>query len=280
MAAVAVVMTVLGVGGLGVGLAVLYLRERRRMRRDVPAVARIRLNGRGFVSLGLLVAVMTGCACAGLLLAVYAGVPTYAVGLGLVLVVAAVWPVYRTRRNMPFALESIEQEAVTGELLRSGRHASGGGGQAGAFPKTGVGSPAGQVSDADVYANHRVALERGETRHLFRTATGAVHSYAPEELGFPPEGAPHRNRPTTWRMGLLILSVHVGFIVLGLVTFLLPMRDGVTPNWWLLAFIVVAFSSTGYTTLRYTHEHYRAEKLRKARGVPTPGRGAELSLPT
>lgn len=136
-----------------------------------------------------------------------------------------------------------------------------------------------QGDDAGVYAEHREALERGETRHLFRTAAGDLHSYAREELGFPPEGAPHRNRPTTWRMGLLILSVHVAFIVFGLLVFLLPMQDGEMPNWWLLTFVVVAFASTGYTTFRYTREHYRAEKLRKERGVPTPGRGAELTLP-
>lgn len=132
--------------------------------------------------------------------------------------------------------------------------------------------------DAGVRAEHGAALERGEVRHLFRTVDGALHSYAPEELGFPPEGAPHRNRPASWRMGLMILSVHVGFIVLGLAAFLLPMRDGVMPNWWLLAFVVIAFGSTGYTTFRYTREHYRAEKLRKERGVPTPARSAEVMV--
>lgn len=279
MAAVVVVMTVLGVGGFGVALLVLYLRERRRMRRDVPAVARIRLNGRGFVSLGLLVAVMTGCACAGLLLAVYAGVPTYAVGLGLVLVVAAVWPVYRARGSSPFILKSAERVPVTAGSLGSGQHELGDAEQTEAAPRRGMRRRAEQASDANVYAKHRLALEQGETRHLFLTATGEVHSYAPDELGFPPEGAPHRDRPSTWRMGVMILGIYAVILGFGLAVHLIPIRDGVIPNWWVVAFIVAGCVGSGYVTFRYTREHYRAEKIRKQRGVPTPGRGAEVPLP-
>ena len=95
-----------------------------------------------------------------------------------------------------------------------------------------------QSDDVGVHAEHRAALARGEARFLFRTETGELYSYSRDELGFPPEGAPHNNRPTTWRMGVMILSIHV----------------------------------------RYTRERYRAEKLRRERGVPRPGRGAEVTL--
>jgi hypothetical protein len=53
-----------------------------------------------------------------------------------------------------------------------------------------------------VYAEHREALSRGEKRLLRKTATGELHSYAGDEIGFSP-GRGQAQVRTWWGMSIV-----------------------------------------------------------------------------
>ena len=59
-----------------------------------------------------------------------------------------------------------------------------------------------QRRDDAIRAGHQQALARGEKRVLRTTATGALHSYAGDEIGFTP-GRGHVQVSTWWGMGIV-----------------------------------------------------------------------------
>jgi hypothetical protein len=119
-----------------------------------------------------------------------------------------------------------------------------------------------------VYAEHKDALVRGEKRVLRRTATGELHSYRADEIGFSP-GRGQAQVSTWWGMGILTSAMLLLFVMSWLIL-LVPLANGEEPFWGSLVL-------TGMTALgaRYTfgmaRDEYRSSKLRKKRGAPKPG---------
>ncbi|GGG44080.1 hypothetical protein GCM10011374_03060 [Kocuria dechangensis] len=124
-----------------------------------------------------------------------------------------------------------------------------------------------------VYAEHKQALARGEKRVLRTTATGELHSYAGEEIGFTP-GAGQVQVSTWWGMGIVTAVLWAGF-AFSWVLLLAPVREGGQPFWGAL-FLTVLAGLLGWYTFRLARDEYRAAKLRKERGAPKPGTSGRL----
>lgn len=121
-----------------------------------------------------------------------------------------------------------------------------------------------------VYAEHKEALARGEKRVLRTTATGELHSYAGDEIGFSP-GRGQAQVRTWWGMG--ILAVFMGLMFVGSWALLLmPMGYGEQPSWGGL-FSIALSGLGGWYMFGLARDEYRATKLRKERGAPKPGAG-------
>lgn len=119
-----------------------------------------------------------------------------------------------------------------------------------------------------VVAEHKKALAKGEKRVLRTTATGELHSFADDEIGFSP-GRGQAQVTTWWGMG--ILTIVMGLLgVLSLVMLFLPLRHGDQPFWG--ALFLTLFTALGvWYTFGMARDEYRATKIRKERGVPKPG---------
>ena len=121
-----------------------------------------------------------------------------------------------------------------------------------------------------VYAEHKEALSRGEKRVLRRTATGELHSYPADEIGFSP-GRGQAQVRTWWGMG--IVSAVLGLLViLSLVILLVPAGSGEQPFWGAL-FLTALGGFGAWYTFSMARDEYRAKKLRKERKAPEPGAG-------
>lgn len=119
-----------------------------------------------------------------------------------------------------------------------------------------------------VYAEHKEALARGEKRVLRKTATGELHSYAGDEIGFSP-GRGQAQVRTWWGMG--ILTVFMGLMFVGSWALLLmPMGSGEQPSWGKL-FSIALSGLGGWYMFGLARDEYRATKLRKERSAPKPG---------
>lgn len=124
-----------------------------------------------------------------------------------------------------------------------------------------------------VYAEHKQAVARGKKRVLRTTATGELHSYAGDEIGFTP-GRGQVQVSTWWGMGML--TAVLGFLfVLALIMFFTPMTEGRQPYWGAL-FLVVLAGFGGWYTFGLARDEFRATRLRKDRGAPTPGSSGHL----
>jgi hypothetical protein len=119
-----------------------------------------------------------------------------------------------------------------------------------------------------VYAEHKEALARGEKRVLRKTATGELHSYAGDEIGFSP-GRGHAQVSTWW--GMSIVSAVLWLLFIGSCVLLLaPLGQGRGPEWGAL-FPIALGGFTGVYTFGLARDEYRAAKIRKERGAPKPG---------
>ena len=119
-----------------------------------------------------------------------------------------------------------------------------------------------------VRAEHKAAVARGEKRVLRKTATGELHSYAGDEIGFTP--STNQQVRTWWGMGIVAAFMWLLFLGSWLLLFApLPQGDG--PAWGAL-FPIAMGGLGGWYSLRLARAEYRAAKVRKQRGVPEPGR--------
>jgi hypothetical protein len=122
----------------------------------------------------------------------------------------------------------------------------------------------------DVYAEHKAALARGESRVLRKTNTGELHSYPGDEIGFSPGRGQVQVR-SWWGMG--VLTTVIGLLaILSLVILLAPMGRGDPPFWGAL-FLTALGSFGAWYTFGMARDEYRAKKLRKERQAPEPGAG-------
>lgn len=127
--------------------------------------------------------------------------------------------------------------------------------------------------DQAVRAEHDQAVARGEKRVLRTTATGELHSYADDEVGFTP-GSGHAQVSTWWGMGILtaVMAVLFGF---SWVLLLAPVADGGRPYWG--ALLLVAMSGLlGWYSFTLARDELRAGRVRRERGVPRPGSRGSL----
>ncbi|MCQ1952264.1 hypothetical protein [Arthrobacter sp. zg-Y238] len=133
------------------------------------------------------------------------------------------------------------------------------------------------LTDEEVFAEHRRLLARGEKRFLHRTEFGNLHSYAPDELGFRPDGAPPSDHPNSWVVGVLLLILYLVFILFFAGVGLFPSDD------WVLrvtALILVAVMlGCSFRLVAATRREYRAARVRKQLGLPRPGRQGAVALP-
>lgn len=119
-----------------------------------------------------------------------------------------------------------------------------------------------------VRAEHKAAVARGENRLLRRTVTGALHSYASDEIGVNPS---NNQQVKTW-WGMAIVAAFLWLLFLGSWLLLFsPLSQGDGPAWGAL-FPIVLGGLGGWYALRLSRAEYRAAKVRKQRGVPEPGR--------
>ncbi|CEA06744.1 hypothetical protein BN1051_00107 [Arthrobacter saudimassiliensis] len=109
MAAAVVVMSFVALVAFGIAMAVIYLLKVRQLRRDRIPGAKIRMSGRGILSLVLLVSIIWACTCGALALGVYADVRSYWAGLAIVLVVAVLRPIYLAKGGSPFVVTQAER---------------------------------------------------------------------------------------------------------------------------------------------------------------------------
>lgn len=130
-----------------------------------------------------------------------------------------------------------------------------------------------QRRDDVTRAEHQQALARGEQRVLRTTATGELHSYAADEIGFTP-GRGHAQVSTWWGMGIVTTVLWAGF-AFSWVLLLAPVGDGGRPFWGAL-FLMVLAGLLGWYTLGLARDEYRAARLRKERGIPKPGTSGRL----
>jgi hypothetical protein len=124
-----------------------------------------------------------------------------------------------------------------------------------------------------VYAEHQQALAAGEKRVLRTTATGELHSYANDEIGFTP-GAGQVQVSTWWGMGIVTAVLGLLF-VLSFFILLAPMAQDRPPYWGALFVSALAGFLAWYCFL-LARDEYRATQLRKERGVPKPGISGHL----
>lgn len=122
----------------------------------------------------------------------------------------------------------------------------------------------------DVYAEHKAALARGESRVLRKTNTGELHSYAGDEIGFSPGRGQVQVR-SWWGMGILTTVMGL-LLILSLVVLLAPMGRGEPPFWGALFLTALGGFGVLYT-FGMARDEYRAKKLRKERQAPEPGAG-------
>lgn len=133
------------------------------------------------------------------------------------------------------------------------------------------------LTDEEVFAEHRRLLGRGEKRFLHRTEFGNLHSYAPDELGFRPDGAPASDHPISWVWGVLLLVMYSVFTLLfaGIGLF--------AADEWLLrvsaAMLVAVMLGFSLRLALATRKEYRAARVRAQRGLPRPGREGAVALP-
>ena len=119
-----------------------------------------------------------------------------------------------------------------------------------------------------VVAEHKQAIARGEKRVLRTTATGELHSYADDEIGFSP-GRGQAQVRTWW--GMAIVSAVLGLLFVGsCVMFLGPLASGGQLIWGALFPIALGGFGT-FFTFGLARDEYRATKMRKERGAPKPG---------
>lgn len=124
-----------------------------------------------------------------------------------------------------------------------------------------------------VHAEHKQALARGEKRVLRTTATGELHSYPGDEIGFTP-GAGQAQVSTWWGMGIVAAVLGLLF-AFSWVIFLTPVVQGRQPHWGALFLMALAGFFTWYC-FGLARDEYRATKRRKARGAPKPGASGRL----
>jgi hypothetical protein len=124
-----------------------------------------------------------------------------------------------------------------------------------------------------VYAEHKQALAAGEKRVLRTTATGELHSYAGEEIGFTP-GAGQVQVSTWWGMGIVTVVLGLLF-VFSWALFFAPVLKGESPFWTAL-FLTALTGLGGWYTFGLARDEHRAAKLRKERCAPKPGTSGRL----
>lgn len=100
-----------------------------------------------------------------------------------------------------------------------------------------------QRRDDAIRAEHQRALARGEKRVLRTTATGALHSYAGDEIGFTP-GRGHVQVSTWWGMGIVTTVLWIGFVFSWVLLFA-PVAQGEPPMWSALFLTGIGGSSAG-----------------------------------
>ncbi|MCC9173661.1 hypothetical protein [Arthrobacter sp. zg-Y179] len=133
------------------------------------------------------------------------------------------------------------------------------------------------LTDEEVFAEHRRLLARGEKRFLHRTEFGNLHSYAPDELGFRPDGAPPSDHPNSWVVGVLLLILYAVFTLVFTAIGLFAADD-----WMLRVIAVILVAAMLWSTVRVavaSRKEYRAARVRKQRGLPRPGRQGVVALP-
>jgi len=121
-----------------------------------------------------------------------------------------------------------------------------------------------------VYAEHKTAIANGEKRVLRRTATGELHSYPGDEIGFSP-GRGQAQVSTWWGMAILSALGCVGFIA-AVAMFLSPLWIGEGLSWGALWVMGLAGFIAWYG-FKLARDEYKAARLRKERGSPKPGTG-------
>lgn len=254
-----VTMTVIAVVGFGLILWVLYRGKLRQLRREPVAGATVRVSAKGFAALALLVGALWACMCGGLLLAVYAGLPSPVVSIGMVILIASARPVAMAAGVHPFVIRPREGGlAMPAEPSGPGARTAGGAGR----------------DDAAVYAEHRAALERGEERVLRWTVTDEMHSYAKDEHVAP--GDDPYNLGSLW-VGILIAAGCLGFALMPAAIFAVEAGQG---EWnWVMAAAAAVFIIAGRPAYVFCRDEFRASKVRKRRGIPRPARGKEVPLP-
>ena len=129
---------------------------------------------------------------------------------------------------------------------------------------------AGRRNDA-VYAEHKDALARGENRVLRKTHTGELHSYPADEIGFSP-GRGQAQVRTWWGMGILTAVMALLFVTSWWIL-LAPLAAGDRPFWGALVLTTLTALGAWYM-FGVARDEYRAAKVRKVRGSPTPGGGS------
>lgn len=255
-----VALTITAVMGFGLILWVLYRGKLRQLRRN-PVAGTVQISAKGFASLALLVGAMWAFLCGGLLLAVYAGLPSYVVSVGVVILIGLARPVVVAAGVHPFVI----RPGIAGPAE-----------PAGPFKGSQVTAAAGvRRDDAAVFAEHRAALERGEEHALRRTVTGELHSYAKDEHVAP--GNDPYNLRSLW-VGILIAAVYLGFAILSAALFAGQLVRGEPLN-WLLPAVAVIFIIFGRPAFVFCRDEFKASKVRKERGIPKPDRGKEIKLP-
>lgn len=254
-----ITMTVTAVVGFGLLLWLLYRGKLRQLRREPVAGATVRVSAKGFAALALLVGALWACMCGGLLLAVYAGLPSPVVSIGMVILIASARPVAMASGLHPFAIRPREGgPTIAAEPSGPGARTAGGAVR----------------NDAAVYAEHRAALERGEERVLRWTVTDEMHSYAKDEH-VAPANDPY-NLGSLW-VGILIVALYLGFALVPATIFAVEAGQG---EWnWVMAGTAAVFIFVGHPAYVFCRDEFRASKIRKRRGIPRPARGKEIPLP-
>lgn len=132
-------------------------------------------------------------------------------------------------------------------------------------------SPTSGTSPADpdsiARAHHEQAVASGESRILFRTVGGRLHSYARDEIGVVTASSHPSVRSAGGFVSLAVPFGSVAAISVLLVT--APIADGGDPMWGALALTVLGLAGTVYAG-RLAGVAARAKRLRKECGVPEP----------
>ena len=132
-------------------------------------------------------------------------------------------------------------------------------------------------TDEEAFGKHRWLLAQGEKRFLHRTEFGNLHSYAPDELGFRPNGAPPSDHPVSWVWGVLLLMMYSVFTL-----FFAGVGLFASEDWFLkvlAAILVAVMLGCSFRLAAATRREFRAARVRKQRGLPRPGRVGSVALP-